>query len=265
MTMIKYQNKRNNRIALFISHDDRCKTTKLQWEEDGKSFDVSDSTFKRWYKKLEDQEPVVEVESTLVAMPGTEDPEWGKKHFGGQETDSAVVELAMECPEIQEEELSEIQQAMDDFAGDGTPLAEVGKEIFQQAKEKAKTAKRTKAKKEMSSYVQDAMDFVFAWVKEHGDDIFVPANGMNMRSFKVDGHMYTKFDFTCTSITIGVKSVALPEGVRTPDRTLNHMFDAVYQFKQELTDADKDLIQQLLESARDYRVLKNNNSKKEEK
>lgn len=44
----------------------------------------------------------------LVPMPGTTDPDWGKKHYSN-----------------------------DDIAGDGTPLAEVGKEIAAQAKEKA--------------------------------------------------------------------------------------------------------------------------------
>jgi len=47
-------------------------------------------------------------------------------------------ELRNECPEISEEEMNEIQQAMDDFAGDGTPLNEVGKEIAEQAKQKSK-------------------------------------------------------------------------------------------------------------------------------
>lgn len=237
---IKFQNKKNGKVAFQISHDDKFKTSILQYEDDS-TVSVTDSTLKRWWKKIEEEAP---SEVKLVPMPGTEDPDWGKKHFVEQDEDTA---------------------------GDGTPLAEVGKEIAMQAKEKAKAATSKKEaaprkKKEMAPFVQEAMDYIFKQVTDQGDEVFVPTSGINMRSFKVGGHMYTKFDFTCSSITIAVKSASIQEGVRTPDKTQNHMFDAVYQFKQELSSEDKDLINKLLAGARAHRILKNDKSKdKEEK
>jgi hypothetical protein len=48
-------------------------------------------------------------------------------------------ELGIECPKIESVEIVN--------AGDGTPLAEVGKEIAEQAKEKSKKASKKKAEK----------------------------------------------------------------------------------------------------------------------
>lgn len=86
-------------------------------------------------------------------------------------------ELRNECPDISEEEMNEIQQAMDDFAGDGTPLAEVGKEIAAQAKEKATAAQKPKrgAKIEYNGKSQN----ICAWAKELG----VSANTLYSRIY----------------------------------------------------------------------------------
>ncbi len=96
----------------------------------------------------EEAEAVKIEEPKLVPMPGTEDPDWGKKHF-----------------------------ASDEIASDGTPLAEVGKEIAEQAKEKAAAVNKPKrgAKIEYNGKSQN----ICAWAKELG----VSANTLYSRIY----------------------------------------------------------------------------------
>lgn len=87
----------------------------------------------------EEAETVKIEEPKLVPMPGTEDPEWGKKHW-----------------------------AADDVAGDGTPLAEVGKEIAAQAKEKATSAQKPKRERGKLIEYNGKSQNLCAWARELG-------------------------------------------------------------------------------------------------
>lgn len=248
---MKYMNKRNGQVATLVSKNDRFKTNQLQYE-DGKVTEITDATLKRWWKLVKEEELVNDdVVEPLIDLdnPVTEEEAEALGMIGGDE----AVELAVVDP--------------DDVAGDGTPLSEVGKEIFQQAKEKAKAAKKStgksRSKKVMTPETEQAMNFVFGIVEAYGDEVFVPQTAINMRTFKVAGHNYVKFNYSCSSITVAVPSKCLAEGITAPDKTVNHSYDAVYVFKGTLTDQDQELIRQLVECARAYRVDKN--SKKEEK
>ena len=224
---MKYQNKRNGMVAELVEINDKSKQVILQGD---KPVSCTVSTFKRWWKPLEGEEPVEQVEET-------------------------------EVKQVEEE----------DVAGDGTPINEVGKEIAAQAKEKSKQAKTKKSgtKKEKvarstepKDYIKEAMEYTFGLVTAQGDEVFVPSKNIKMRAFKVGGHMYCKFNYSNSSITVAVKSSVLDfDKVSKPHKTLNHMFDAVYVFTAKLTAEDKKLIKTLLKYARDYRVSKNNTAK----
>lgn len=224
---MKYQNKKNLRYATLIEENTKFNTVTMQYEDDGSNTSITTSTLKRWWKKVEEESPVKE---------------------------------------------NNVEEIQEEVAGDGTPLAEVGKEIAAQAKEKAKKStqvkeKKTRRLKEPEAYAIEAMEFVFNTVeKKFHDKIFVPAKDIKMRTFKTGGHMYCKFNYSNSSITVAVRGKSLPDKFTIPDKTVNHMFDSVYQFKSALTDKDKKLITDILSNARDYRISKNNkNKKKEEK
>ena len=85
-----------------------------------------------------------------------------------------------------------------------------------------------------------------------------------MRTFKTEGHNYCKFNYSNTSITIAVQSKCL-EGtkIKSPEKTVNHMFDAIYIFNNALNENSRNLIESLIQAARTYQLSKK--GKKEEK
>ena len=130
-------------------------------------------------------------------------------------------------------------------------------EILQDEKEIAKSTKKRRHR-EPEVYATEAIEYVYDVVKSFGDEIFVPAKDIKMRSFKVGGHIYCKFNYTNTSITVAVRGLSIPENFTAPNKTVNHLFDSLYQFTSALTDTDKQLIADILRNARDYRISKNN-------
>lgn len=82
---MRYQNKRNGKIAKVVKRDEKCMTVLLQYE-DGTSTCISNSTFKRWWKLLEEE---VEVEAQLKEIPG-EAVEPVKKEIVKEKRDSAT-------------------------------------------------------------------------------------------------------------------------------------------------------------------------------
>ena len=125
---MKYLNKRNNKVASRDEASYNAKTkTYIMVYEDGTNTTVSESTLKRWWKKLDSPEvvePLIDLDN-----PVTEEEAEAAGMLSGDE----AVEVAVVDP--------------DDVAGDGTPLAEVGKQIFEQAKAKAEKAKKAKTEK----------------------------------------------------------------------------------------------------------------------
>lgn len=142
---MKYENKKNNRVAMVVETDDKAKTTMLQYEDDNTTTVVSNSTLKRWWKALKDDEvvePLIDLDNPITKQEAEE-----KGMLAGDE----AVEQAVVDP--------------DDVAGDGTPLAEVGKEIAEQAKEKALA--KPKKKKEKAD-VSKSFDSVKVFLEKAG-------------------------------------------------------------------------------------------------
>lgn len=225
-----YQNKRNNRIAVIIEENSKFNTVLLQFEDDNSTTSITTSTLKRWWRKIEAPE---------------------------------VVEPAIDLDNpVAEEE--------DEVAGDGTPYKEVMQEILQdekiakskeKSKGKAKADKKERRRREPEAYAIEAVEYVYDVVKSFGDEIFVPATDIKMRSFKVGGHIYCKFNYSNSSITVAVRGLSIPKKFTSPDKVVNHLFDSQYQFTSALTDTDKQLIADILRNARDYRISKNNKNK----
>lgn len=124
---MKYENTRNHKVGTLVEQNDKTKTVILEFE-DGTSTAVTFSTLKRWWKKLEDAE-VPKQEETKEEIVQEEAKEMS------QEAINAVPDALKKFIPGQEDA---------DIAGDGTPLAEVGKEIAEQAKEKSKKSKKEK-------------------------------------------------------------------------------------------------------------------------
>lgn len=236
---MKYRHINSGAIIEVTEVNEKSKTV-VYVDENGKSKSCTTSTLKRWYKPIEDEvAPVAKKEVKKVAK--------------------AVEKPA--APEVSDEP-----------ADDKTPLNEVGKEIAAQAKAKAEKAAAKKApkekkasqprkKKEMEPYVTEALEFIYSKVEAEGDEVFKPATDINMRAFKVGGHMYCKFNFSMSSITLAVSSKAFNEkNAIAPTRTIKHLFDNLYTYNKALTKADKDQIVKILKLARAYRMEKNNHS-----
>lgn len=107
---MRYENKKNGKVMTILKQDDKKGTMLIQFE-DGTSTSITTGTFKRWYKKVEEPE-VGDVTEVMRQKQ----------------------ELGIECPPIDHVEIVD--------AGDGTPLNEVGKEIAEQAEQKATSSKK---------------------------------------------------------------------------------------------------------------------------
>ena len=218
-----YVNRKNpERRAVVCRVDDKAKTAILQPEDGGKAIGpMSFPTLGKSWKKVDQLEPSTSEANAVAA------------DFEKDETQ----------------------------ASDGTPYNKVIQEIIEDGKKaKAAIKKEKKISKKTPTNPDAALlyQFVTDTVTDMQAEIFTPANGMKMHTFKVGGHMFAKFNFSSKGVTLACRSKA----VSVPaDRTINHMFDSVYTFTS-LNKDSKAVIKKLLRESLDYQKTKN--SKKEE-
>lgn len=99
---MKYQNKQNGKVMEILKQDEKKGTMLIQFE-DGKSTSITTGTFKRWYKKVEDnvateiETPVNEPDKAIV--DGVTDEEYVAEIMAQKK------ELGIECPEIKSVEI----------------------------------------------------------------------------------------------------------------------------------------------------------------
>ena len=247
---MKYQNKRNGKVATVIDQDERGVLT-LQYE-DGSTQQITESTRKRWFKPvLEDQNSVDEAAKYV------------------QISQSVTKELNKDNSKSLQEMVD--QQADEDTCADGTPYSEVGKEIAEQAKEKAEVQKSKKPKKVKSHRVSNPevaqiVAYIEAKVTELGGKIFTPDKAPKVRLFKVNDHMFARINISGSHVSLCCRSCAvdLDDLGCLPDKTQNHMFDAIYIF-EDLTKTT--LIDSIIDQSFGYQKEKNTlkKTKKEEK
>lgn len=291
----KYQNKRNAEFVEVVEVNEKFKTVDVK-QANGSVKTVTLATLKRWYTLVEAPEvveplmdldnPVTEAEAEEAGMvTGDEaleqavvDPDSmagdgtpvteaeAEEHIEEKATKQFAAELASkltavtshdEVPAIEKEIFSE------DVAGDGTPLAEVGKEIAAQAKEKAKKAKAEnaeaapkKSKKkadEPAIDVTPVIDWICGKVEAMGAEVFTPEKAPKVRAFKLDGHMFARLNISKKQVTLCCRSAAVADVNIPVDKAQNHMFDVCFVY----TDLKKKaIIAQLLEASYKYQVDK---------
>lgn len=276
---MKYQNKRNGKVATVIDQDERGVLT-LQYE-DGSTQQITESTRKRWFKPvLEDQNSVENLIDDDNHVTEEEAEQLGL--IGGDEAlERAVVDpedayvaeamrqeqqLGIDCPPT-----TEAKTIDEDTCADGTPYSEVGKEIAEQAKEKAEVQKSRKPKKVKSRRVSNPevaqiVAYIEGKVTELGGKIFTPDKAPKVRLFKVNDHMFARINISGSHVSLCCRSCAvdLDSLGCVPDKTQNHMFDAIYIF-EDLSKTT--LIDSIIDQSFGYQKEKNTlkKTKKEEK
>lgn len=272
---MKYQNIRNQRVMQVIKEDNDRKTYLIKFE-DGTSSTISYGTFKRWYKPIEAPEevgPVIDLDNPIT----DEEAEAKGMVSGDAALEQAVVDpedayvaeimeqkrqLGIECPEIKS-----IEIVSDDTCVDGRTYAEIGKEIAEQAKAKAKAskagktrevkAKKTKAVKEVNTEIPKIMEYIEKKVTALGAEIFAPEKAPKVKAFKIGGHMFARMNFSSNRVCLCCRSKAVTEQA---DASQKHIFDSIFIF----TDLSrKTLIDSLIKESFKYQTTKNNS--KEEK
>lgn len=118
---MKYRNIKNGIVAELVSKDDKFKTVTLRINGDEKPY--SSSTIKRWW------EPVVEEEEKLTTQEFA-------SLLGSQVGTAEEKEISLQEELFEEAQVQEV--VSEDICADGTPYSEIGKEIAQQAQDKAK-------------------------------------------------------------------------------------------------------------------------------
>jgi len=113
---MKYQNRKNGVICELVRENKKFKTVTLR-DEAGRERDYSSASLTKSWKRLDEEVPTEEKENKkenkLVPMPGAD-------------------------------KLAELKE---EYCADGTSYAEIGKEIAEQAKQKAKAVKKEKLAK----------------------------------------------------------------------------------------------------------------------
>lgn len=278
---MKYENKKNGKIATLESTNEKFKTVVLVFE-DGTTTTISIATLKRWWKAIPEEE-TTEQESKQEASKYVE----------------ASAAITKELNKNNSKSLAEMVEAQtdEDVAGDGTPLVEVGKEIAKQAKEKAKKAKekskkvsnkvktnataKTKKKAEapkkksekqiskQSKKQKDADDkeqlqevievlkeTVFGFANDFGDEILIPESKSTCKALKIDGRRYVEFFFSSRSLRICVTQNVVDEIDIEPTATVvrNSSFKNDYVFNTTELEKSKQLLLRLLEVSRSYLI-----------
>ena len=191
---MKYENKKNNRVAMVVETDDKAKTTMLQYEDDNTTTVVSNSTLKRWWKLLKDEEPTTTEQEEEVNTEETTEP--------AADTD-------------------------EDTAGDGTPLAEVGKEIAEQAKEKAsKQSKKKRGKADVSKSFQTVstvLEKAGYYVKQYDKEPKIIPVSLESNCKKSFCNIY----LGATKCVLCMKLSEVPDGY-TPSRVRNCPLGAAF-------------------------------------
>lgn len=160
---MKYQHRENGKVLTVVEFNEKTKVYLVKFE-DGKETNLTSSTLKRWYLPVNEEASKEASKPKKTSKKEKEENKPIAKKTTAKKENTAKKEL-VPMPGI--EKLSDLKE---EYSGDGTPLAEVGKEIAKQAKEKAakvaKDQKKEVAKKEKKVKSSGAIDNSLLSVKE---------------------------------------------------------------------------------------------------
>ena len=194
---MKYQNKQTGVVAELVEMNDKSKMVILQGE---KPISCTISTFKRWWKKVEEQVQ----EEKLVPMPGAE----------------KLAELKAEVDE--------------DTCADGRKYSDIGKEIAEQAKQKAKSVKVKKEKevkpaKKSSVNIDEQQEQIIDFLAHNDYEVKCCPGHVLKATSKNKRNLYLYLGGKKFVLYLSKNNV--PEG-KTADRVANcplsHRFDIQY-------------------------------------
>lgn len=192
---------KNGKVVVKAELNDKTKTYILFFE-DGEKLACASTTFKRWYKQIDDTvtEETKEEETT--------------------------------------EEANEVV-ADEDTCADGRKYADIGKEIAEQAKEKAKKAKSAKEKESSGITVEEAHKLITEQVKKSGYDVSIKDSTSKNVWVVVGNKKKMSVYVGGKKCVLGLPSALVPEGYKA-DRirncSISHSFDISYDSMDRLSE-----------------------------
>lgn len=143
-------------------------------------------------------------------------------------------------------------------------LADVDKEVSRQQAQRALTRKQKKTEthdehdaEEKTIVANESTTLITSYIiseaEKLGAEVFIPANGMKMRAFKVNGRVFAKIFYTKNSVSMFVRSKSVSHA---PDKVINYNLDGQFIFTP---GCDLDLISSLLAESYDWVSTKNSN------
>lgn len=199
---MKYENKKNGMVATFISEDEVRGTTKLEYE-DGKSFDVSNSTLKRWWKKIEDEQE--------VAGDGTPLEEVGK----------------------------EIAQQAKEKAEQASKKKELDKKAIKEAVAQKKAEKKPKKDKKEAMPIEEAHKLIIEQIKKAGFDYVITEKVPKSVHILINGKKSSGVYVGGSKCVLGLPEKLVPKGYKA-DRVRNcpisHSFDIDYKAMDKISE-----------------------------
>ena len=193
---MKYMNKRNGKVFELVSLDEKYKTVMLQEEGQDKQTACTTSTFKRWYKKLEE----------------------------GQEMPEPMTDEQVEA------QLVEQAQAIVDKEMSYTVPMCVVQDVPEVKTEKKE--KKTRAKKQPVDFT-DLLQYIDEAAAEHGMVPYVREKQPYLRNYRINGEGPVVFlVYTRSRAVIQCKTKLLPETVYEQMKKVNHCFDRQYDITE---------------------------------
>lgn len=287
---MKYENRKTGKIATLDQMNEKFKTVLLVFE-DGTNTTISTSTLKRWWKEIPEEETKEEVKPLIdLDNPITDEDATANGMVTGDEAlEQAVVDP--DAAYVAEQTKKEVVGAQGDFtvvndfenndvyievgedvAGDGTPLAEVGKEIAQQAKEKAKKArKETRSKTDhqtkTSTETEKLVQFIIDEAQKIKASPYYREKQPSIINFKIDGTSTVSFNIIRSKksgVCLNTKSKLISGEIADKMKVVNHCFDRSYKIV-ELNDSEMVFIREVLQSISNCAVKKSTITKNDKK
>jgi hypothetical protein len=222
--MTKYVNKMNGTFMTTDGVIDE-KTRTLEVVKDGQVQRMSAGTFKRWWKKVEEDDTAEVPTTEAVPESTTEQQEEATVDTVDNPVDTPAEETATETP---------VEKAAE------------------------KKSKKERVVKPNPEVIDNIINYVLDTAVKSGATVFVPAKDIKMRSLKIDGRMFMAFNYSSKSVVLRCRGNATKE-VAPATRQVNHMFDYNYVIT-EFNDDVKTLIDRLIKVSMDYQIQKNTNS-----